>query len=299
MCKADITDAFKLIPIKPEQWHLFGIKWNSKYYFYHRLAFGCRSSPKIFDQLSEAICWILQQNYNISIIFHLLDDFLTIDKPQDCAEPTMAILCTVFKRLNIPLAMHKILGPTTMLEYLGIILDSMHMKARLPLDKVQRIHEFLCTMSSRKSCTQRELLLLLGHLNFASQVIRPGKSLVSYLIFLSTTVKKLHHHVYLSKDCREDIHMWTNGMVSLCSSTSMLQPLMTYNYSLMHPPLLALEPFTKVSGLQKHGPFVCCSILQVPQSDHVHGLYGTVSYCSSVKSLGISLVWQKNSIQLR
>lgn len=56
LSKFDISDAFKLIPLKPEIWHLFGIKWKNLYYFYKRLVFGCRSSPKIFDQLSVAIC---------------------------------------------------------------------------------------------------------------------------------------------------------------------------------------------------------------------------------------------------
>lgn len=61
MCKTDISDAFKLMPITPSQWHMYGIKWQGKYYFYTKLAFGCRSSPRIFDTLSQAICWIAQE----------------------------------------------------------------------------------------------------------------------------------------------------------------------------------------------------------------------------------------------
>lgn len=76
MCKADISDAFKNIPILPSQWHLFGFRWDNSFYFYHRLAFGCRSSPIIFDQLSIAVCWIAKNNYGMTHIFHLLDDFL-------------------------------------------------------------------------------------------------------------------------------------------------------------------------------------------------------------------------------
>lgn len=86
MCKTDISDAFKLIPILPSQYHLFCVKWRNSYYYYTRLSFGCRSSPKIFDQFSQAICWIAQNNYNIESILHLLDDFLTIDKPDFHAE---------------------------------------------------------------------------------------------------------------------------------------------------------------------------------------------------------------------
>lgn len=49
---------------------------------------------------------------------------------------------------------------------------------------------------------------MLGHLNFACRVILPGRSFVSHLIKLSTTVTKLHHHVHL-KGCKSDLVMWS------------------------------------------------------------------------------------------
>ena len=75
MCKTDMTDAFKQIPIRPKQWHLFCFKWKTNYYHFVRLPLGCRSSPKLFDTLSSAICWIAKNNYGIHNILHLLDDF--------------------------------------------------------------------------------------------------------------------------------------------------------------------------------------------------------------------------------
>ncbi|XP_033744158.1 uncharacterized protein LOC117330047 [Pecten maximus] len=106
------------------------------------------------------------------------------------------------------MALHKTCGPNTVIGYLGIILDSHKMEARLPIDKLQRDTEILRSFQNRQSCTKRELLQLLGHLIFASKVIIPGRSFVSHIIKLSTTVKALHHHVKLNSECREDIRMW-------------------------------------------------------------------------------------------
>lgn len=78
LVKTDIADAFKVMPLALELWPYHGIKWNGRYYFFNRLVFGCRSSPKIFDTLSQAICWIAKNNYHIENILHLLDDFLVI-----------------------------------------------------------------------------------------------------------------------------------------------------------------------------------------------------------------------------
>jgi hypothetical protein len=208
LCKADISDAFKLLPIKPEQYHLFCIKWQDQYMFSCRLTFGSRSSPVIFDSFATAVCWIAMQKYNIKFILHLLDDFLTIDAPDADAQHTMDTLQGIFKRLNVPLAEHKTMGPCTVLEYLGIILDTEQMLAKLPADKVLRITAMLTQFLSRRTCTKRELLQLLGHLNFASRVIVPGRSFVSYLLGIACSVSELHHHVHLTNSCREDIRMW-------------------------------------------------------------------------------------------
>jgi hypothetical protein len=78
LSKVDISDAFKQLGIRKDQHHLYCIKWRKLYDYYVRLCFGSRSSPKIFDNLSEAICWIAKNNYNIPVILHLLDDYLTI-----------------------------------------------------------------------------------------------------------------------------------------------------------------------------------------------------------------------------
>ena len=87
-----------------------------------------------FYHLSRAICWIATNVFKVEFIFHLLDDFLTIDRPDSCAERTMALMTTHFKRLNIPLVV---------IEYLGIILDTEKMEARFPQEKVIRICDFI------------------------------------------------------------------------------------------------------------------------------------------------------------
>ena len=82
------------------------------------------------------------------------------------------------------------------------------MEARLPMEKVTRMTELIESFLHWKSCTKRELLSLLGHLNYACRVIYPGRAFVSYLIRLSCTVKELNHHIILSNECRLDLKLW-------------------------------------------------------------------------------------------
>ena len=129
--KTDIVDAFKLVPILPSLWQYHGVSWNNKLYFFVRLCFGSKSSPKIFSLLSEAIHFIATNNYNIPDLLYLLDDFLAICTSEE-GERTKQKLLEVFKILKIPIHPKKTVGPTVHLTFLGIDLNSVEMLASLP-----------------------------------------------------------------------------------------------------------------------------------------------------------------------
>jgi hypothetical protein len=87
-------------------------------------------------------------------------------------------------------------------------LDSSFFSTRIPMEKVQRISSLIREFSTKKRCTKRELLQLIGHFNFATCVIVLGCSFMSYLFQLSYTVNELHSHV------RIDLAMWEHSLVN-------------------------------------------------------------------------------------
>lgn len=232
MCKTDIVDTFKLISISQEQQPYYDIKWRNKYFFYKRLVFGCRSSPKIFDMLSKVIFWKLENNYNVKNVLHLLDDFITFDPPGESGLRSMAVLTMDFKRLGIPISQKKTVGPDTVIEYLGIILDSEKMESRIILEKVERILTIINNLRSKKSCTKRELLSVLGHFNFAARVIPADRSFINYQLNLAHSVSELHYHVYLSSDCRKYLAMWEKFLNGWNGKSFFLQENITCTYDI-------------------------------------------------------------------
>jgi hypothetical protein len=226
-CAFDLMDAFKQCPVDPGQWHLFCVKWNNLYYHFVRLPFGSRSSPVLFNNLSKAVCWIASNNYGIKNILCLLDDYLTCDSPLANGDRTMALMTMIFNKLTIELSVKKTVGPVCEVKYLGVILDSINMEARLPLDKVERIIVFIKSILCKKSCTRKELEQLLGHLNFAMRVLVPGRAFVSYLYRLMCSVKESHYHVHLTKDCRDDLTMWLNFLCQWNGVSMFYEPHLT------------------------------------------------------------------------
>ena len=71
--KTDVAHAFKLIPVKPEQYHKLGIHFDGKYYYDKTLPQGCASSCRIFETFSSAIQWILEQRVPGILCVHYLD----------------------------------------------------------------------------------------------------------------------------------------------------------------------------------------------------------------------------------
>ena len=137
--KADITDAFKVMPLHPSQWHLFGVRWGGKLYFTVSSASGCCSSLRLLDMLSEALCWILVNVHRLPFVLHLLDDFLVVDFPLSPPACCISVLRDTFGHLGVLLSTEKTVGPFTSFEFLGINLYRVAMQASLPSDKLEHI----------------------------------------------------------------------------------------------------------------------------------------------------------------
>ena len=209
MSKLDIKSAFRNIPVHPSDWELLGIKWKGLYYFDTVLPFGLRSAPYLFDQFSRMVEWVIKTKLAIPNVIHILDDFFFVTKPprSDCLTALCNILC-LFTELDIPIAPGKTFAPTTSLEFMGVLLDSNKMEARLPLDKLTRAKETLQLWSLRKSATLQELQSLVGTLQFACRVVVPGRAFLRRIISLTKGVSNPRWHIKLNAEFRKDVSMW-------------------------------------------------------------------------------------------
>ena len=100
------------------------------------LPFGLSSAPKILTAVADAIEWIARHE-GIQSIRHYLDDFLLIAPPDsEIGQMDLDHLLTLFERLQIPVALHKLEGPAGCITFLGIEVDTQAMVLRLPRAKI-------------------------------------------------------------------------------------------------------------------------------------------------------------------
>ena len=209
LVKMDLKDAYRLIPVHPDDQHLLAISWENNVYIDRALPFGLRSAPILFAAVANALSWTLYSR-GIRYLLHYLDDFLVLGAPYTHEAPAASDLAaSTFHELGVPVASHKTEGPSTCITFLGILVDTVAFQLRLPREKLHRLQEMAIHWQKKKACTQKELESLLGHLSHAAMVIHPGRIFLRSLFALLPQAPRPHHFVRLNRIARANLLWWT------------------------------------------------------------------------------------------
>jgi len=211
MAKTDIKSAFRVIPIHPDDHELLGVYWDKKYYYDTCLCFGLRSAPKIFDDFSSMLEWIATRRSGVSHLIHILDDFFTagMANTAECHDNIVSLI-KLFVDIGVPLVADKTIGPTTQIQFMGILIDSEAQMCQLPADKLDRLKAELISWQLKKKASLKELQSLLGSLSFACRVIRPGRTFLRSIIELTKKLKRPYHRIKLTRGLKADLSIWSS-----------------------------------------------------------------------------------------
>ena len=214
LAKVDIKSAYRIMPVHPEDRPLLGMQWKGELYVDTCLPFGLRSAPRIFTAVADMLEWCAKEQ-GVTHLFHYLDDYITIGKAEsnECKANMVTLLATC-ERLGVPIAPDKCEGPATRLTYLGIEIDTVQMQLRLPEEKLRRVQATVREWLGRKAGRRRELESLVGLLQHAAKVVRPGRRFVRRIIVIMTTVKDRDRFVRLNAEIRSDLCWWSEFMTN-------------------------------------------------------------------------------------
>jgi len=160
-------------------------------------------------------------------LFHYLDDYFLVGPPNShCCNNWLQVLLDECACLRVPIAAHKTESPATEVTFLGIMMDTVRGELRLPQDKLGRLSKLLAEWQSCRSCTRKELESLIGLLNHACKVVRPGRPFLRHIINLLQTVHRPPAStvpIRLSQGFRADLPWWVE-FVSRWNGVSLLHP---------------------------------------------------------------------------
>ena len=208
LAKLDLHSAYRKVPVHKEDQSLLAINWRGATYVDHALPFGLRSAPKIFTAVADGYAWGLV-SLGVNDFVHYLDDFLfwSPSGSSVCLSALQTAL-RLGEELGLPAAPGKVEGPSTSLTFLGIEIDTVDQVLRLPDVKLAHLKRTLHRWQSTKYPTKRELQSLIGLLNHAAAVVRPGRSFVRNLIENMKTPRLLDQPTRLTAKAKADIAWW-------------------------------------------------------------------------------------------
>ena len=123
LVKADIKEAYRMVPIHPQDQRLLGVQWRGEIFIDRMLPFGLCSAPKIFSAVTNALQWILPTK-GITHSLHYLNDYIMVTDSIDKALIHKNILTSTFESLGVPLEYSKLEGPGSCMTFLGIEVDT-------------------------------------------------------------------------------------------------------------------------------------------------------------------------------
>ena len=137
-----------------------------------------------------------------------LDDFCCVAASEQQAQQALTLMVHTAEEAGFMVQPQKTLGPYRSVEFLGIYINTVHGTLSISPDKMDDIRKELHDWYIKHKCTKRQLLSLIGRLNFCSRVIRFGRLFMRRLIDLSKKARNLHHVIKLSHQAKKDIKWW-------------------------------------------------------------------------------------------
>ena len=219
-----MSSAFRHVPMAKSQWWLLVMKAENPvdgkiYYFVDKcLPFGSSISCAIFQEISNAIAWIVECRARKPNV-NYLDDYLFAAALERLCNLQIEKFLEVCKEINFPVALEKTFWGTTRLTFLGLLLDTIRQVICIPMDKLVKAANWVNYFLNKKNkkATVLEFQKLCGILNFLCRCIVPGRAFLRRL-YVSNNGRKQrlmpHHHFKITEEHRLDLLVWKNFLAT-------------------------------------------------------------------------------------
>ena len=215
IARSDVKSAFRNLKLKPSQFWLLVMKAKSPidgriYFFVEKnLPFGGSISCSHFQRVSNGIAHLVKFRTKKENI-NYLDDFLFAALIRYLCNLQVRIFIQICEQIGMPVNTDKTFWGSTLLTFLGLLINTSDQTVSIPLEKIKRGMELIDMALNKKSkkITLHELQRICGFLNFLGRAIVPGRAFTRRLYSYTSGQLKPHHHIKLNGEMRQDLYMW-------------------------------------------------------------------------------------------
>ena len=213
--KSDMSSAFRHLGMKRKFWKYLVMKAQDPisgqwFYFVDKaMPFGSSISCAHFQRFSDAVSHIVATKTGLQNL-NYLDDFFFVALIEFLCNHQIHTFLQVCDIIKFPVSLEKTVWATTLIAFLGLLIDTHEQKILIPIEKVTRALEiirFIKTKKNRK-ITLRQLQQCTGFLNFLINAIPAGKVFNRRLYAKGAHLSNQNHHLYVDLEMKRDLSMW-------------------------------------------------------------------------------------------
>lgn len=219
MARVDVRNYYRHFPIDPANWPTLAFRWHFEgeaeptTLWDPYLQFGQRNAPEVAHRFTLAVLAMMRAR-GYSNLVGIMDDFLIVAPTRAACEEAYQALLHLLRRLGFTVNMKpgKTVPPAQQQKFVGILIDSVAMEARLDAEKLGQTKSKLLLFKARTSATVREVSSLAGLLNWVSKVVYGGRTFLRRILDTLGGAAAPHHHVRLNDGFRRDIKWWLTSL---------------------------------------------------------------------------------------
>ena len=207
---SDISAAYRSVLTRAHDRKFQGLKWGAdekdEFMVDNFLSFGARASAFIFNRLTDSVSRYINACGYICINY--LDDFLIMGQSYKECQSGQLLLHETLRSLGFYIAYNKVSSPSRVQIYLGIEIDTINMKLRLPKGKLQKLHTELSFFNGRTKATRKQLQRLCGVLSHCTTVVKGGRTFSRRVIDLLCDFSDNKRYINLNQSFFSDLEWW-------------------------------------------------------------------------------------------
>ena len=227
MASLDLKDAYFQIPIHPDSRKYLRFVSGGVVYQFKALCFGLSTAPQVFTRVFAPVSiWA----HSVGIrLRRYLDDWLVLAESEPEVRRALVRLLQICNDLGIVVNLSKSdLEPKTQAKYLGLLLDSVALKAFPTEARINRFMETTARFMAQNSPPARLWQSVLGHMASLEKLVPGARLRMRSLQFAlkgcwSPVVDSPFQPVPLRRDCLEDL-LWWREEGRLSQGVSLMTP---------------------------------------------------------------------------
>ena len=105
-------------------------------------------------------------------------------------------------------AREKVVAPTTRMEFLGNVVDTIKMTLEVAEYRVEELTNLVCEWKNMNKFTLKQLQSLIGKLAFVTNCVRPGRIFLSRLLKVLREFPVAERSLPMQKEMLNDLQWW-------------------------------------------------------------------------------------------